>query len=468
MRTRQTCRLLAALAISAAAFPAAAHADSLVYLKGGQVWVANPDNGGARQFTIHQYNWSSPSMADDGTVVAAGGLSRVNSDGSDSDGSSELYRFHGDGNQIGTFTPTYGSRSTPACPAYPPSSVRVSPDGSKIAYGIYGCGAGGYETALWTPAGSTTLNFPNQTVGQQDHWDPIWINNSRFTVSHAGLPTIGGDHWGEHLVTDGDNEGAGWLEGAMDDRSAEAVISRDGKEAVVFFNDAASAGGTPSNLDMWVYYNASMPADFNAGWPDPADSCKFSLDASKVHDIYNLSPSLSPDGSKVLFGDGEGVKVLSLGDVASDCAGAGTSPALLVPGGSQPFYAKGNVQAGAANPRQPDPAVPPTTSGGTTTTTTTPAATTPAATSTGTVLKLLAKFSFKPKKAHARKKVTFDARKSTGKIVSYSWKFGDGKKAKGKKVKHKFKKRGRYTVALTVRDAAGHKATIKHKVKVVR
>ena len=87
------------------------------------------------------------------------------------------------------------------------------------------------------------------------------------------------------------------------------------------------------------------------------------------------------------------------------------------------------------------------------------------------MLHLLARFSFKPRKPHAHKKVTFDARKSKeagGKIASYSWKFGDGAKAKGRKVKHKFKKRGRYTVALTVRDAAGHKATVKHKVKVAR
>jgi chitodextrinase len=251
----------------------------------------------------------------------------------------------------------------------------------------------------------------------------------------------------------------------MDDRSAEAVISRDGKESAVFFNDAAGwSDGKPRNVDLWVYSNAAMPADFSAGWPDPAASCKFPLDASKLSDIHNLSPSLSPDGSKVLWGDSEGVKLMSLGDVAGGCAGAG-SPVTLVPGGSQPFYAKGNVQPGAANPRQPDPTPPAggaTPSGGGT----------PTTTSTGAVvLHLLARFSFKPKQPHAHKKVTFDARKSKetgGHIVSYRWKFGDGTKAKGRKVKHAFKRRGRYTVALTVRDDAGHKATVKHKVKVVR
>jgi hypothetical protein len=467
MRTRQTRRLLAALVVGAAAFPAAAHADSLVYLKAGQIWVANADAGGARQFTVHAYNWSSPSMADDGTVVAAGGLSRVNPDGSDSDGSSELYRFQGNGNQIGTFTPTYGSYSTPACPTYPPSSVRVSPDGTKIAYGILQC-ATSEETALWTPAGSTGLSFPNQNSGQgrTDFWDPIWIDSTHFTFSHAG-PPVAGAHWGEQVTTS--FSGQGWTEGAKDDRAAEAVISRDGKESAVFFNDAAGyLDGKPRNVDLWVYYNAAMPPDFSAGWPDPAAGCRFTIDATKISDIDNLSPSLSPDGTKVLFGDDDGVKLKSLGDVAAGCDGAG--PAVtIVPGGSQPFYAKGNVQPGAASPRQPDPTPPASggtpgggtpTGGGTTTTT-----------STGAVLHLLARFSFKPKKPHAHKAVTFDARKSHetgGQIVSYGWKFGDGKKGKGRKVKHRFKQRGRYTVTLTVRDAAGHKATTKHKVKVVR
>src|SRR3954447_16903609 len=242
-------RLAIAAAIAAAAvFPAAASADSVVYMKGGQVWIANPDGSGARQFTVHPFNWPSPAEADDGTIVAAAGLQRTNPDGSDSSGSSEIYRFQPDGNQIGTFTPTYGSYSTPSCPASPPSRVRVSPDGSKIAYGIYGCGAGGYQTALWTPAGSTTLNFPNQTIGQQDFWNPIWIDSSRFMISHSGPPVFGA-HWGEHATSDSDNVGGGWTEPTENDSAADAVTSRDGTTAVVFFNDGSSyTDGNPRNV----------------------------------------------------------------------------------------------------------------------------------------------------------------------------------------------------------------------------
>ena len=324
-------------------------ADSVVYLKDGNVWIANADGSGARQFTQYAYGWSSPSEDDSGNVVAAGGQARVNPDGSDADAGSEIYRFQGDGNQIGSATPTYGSHSTPACPAYPPSSVRVSPDGTKIAYGIYGCGAGGYETALWTPTGSTTLNFPNQTVGQQDFWNPSWINNSRFTISHAGPPVFGA-HWGEHLVTDADNAGQGWSESDMTDDAAEAVISRDGTVAAVFYNDAASyTDGMPRSVALWVYYAPSMPSDFSGSWPQPAQ-CTFTLDATRFSDINNLSPSLSPDGTKVMFGDDAGVELKSLGDVSSHCDGA-SSVITLLPGGSQPFYAKGNLQPADPNAR---------------------------------------------------------------------------------------------------------------------
>jgi hypothetical protein len=103
-----------------------------------------------------------------------------------------------------------------------------------------------------------------------------------------------------------------------------------------------------------VYSNPSMPPDFSGDFGSPV--CNVALDASQISDVLRLSPSLSPDGSKVLWADNRGVEIASLANLA-DCASI--TPQLLIPGGSQPFYAKGNEQAGAANPIQPGASTPP-------------------------------------------------------------------------------------------------------------
>ena len=185
----------------AAAGPASA--DSVVYLKDANVWIANADGSGARQFTQYAYNWAWPSEDDSGNVVAVGGLARNNPDGSDSSGSSEVYRFQPDGNEIGGAMPTWGSYSTPSCPTYGPRDVRVSPDGSKVAYSEFICGSEG--TALWTPSDSTSLNFPNQSVGQQDYGQPAWIDSTHFVATHVG-PTFGNaGQWFVHNVATATN-----------------------------------------------------------------------------------------------------------------------------------------------------------------------------------------------------------------------------------------------------------------------
>src|SRR3954452_1672186 len=122
-------RLLLAFLLALLAFPALASADSIVYLKDGQVWIANADGSGGRQFTAAANSWAWPSEADDGTVVVAGGPAHDAS----GFGSSDLYRFKGDGTQIGGPIPTPGTYSTASCPEPPPTSVRVSFDASKIA-----------------------------------------------------------------------------------------------------------------------------------------------------------------------------------------------------------------------------------------------------------------------------------------------------------------------------------------------
>src|SRR5690242_17637832 len=206
MPTRHIRLLLACLFLIAAALPAAARADSIVFIKGGEVWVGDSglSAGSTRQFTIRQDGWRWPSMADDGTVVAAGGPARPWSDGSSDTGSSRIYSFSGDGNQIGTYTPTPATHATADCPSTAPTSMRVSPDATKIAYSINHCQS--VTTTFWTRAGSTGLDFPHQTEGLLNLRDPIWINNSYFATSAVNAPgSVGTVHWSQHLVTNDDS-----------------------------------------------------------------------------------------------------------------------------------------------------------------------------------------------------------------------------------------------------------------------
>src|SRR5438034_3280488 len=124
---------------AAALAPAAAQADSLVFIKGGEVWLSRADGSGARPVTSAPNHWAWPSEADDGAIAVAGGAARVNPGGTDSDGSSEIYRLSQAGAQLAPPVNTPGSNSSPACPTYPPSSVRISPDGTRVAYDAFHC-----------------------------------------------------------------------------------------------------------------------------------------------------------------------------------------------------------------------------------------------------------------------------------------------------------------------------------------
>jgi PKD repeat protein len=67
--------------------------------------------------------------------------------------------------------------------------------------------------------------------------------------------------------------------------------------------------------------------------------------------------------------------------------------------------------------------------------------------------------------------ITFSAAESLdpdGEITSYAWEFGDGGKASGQTVTHKFAEPGLYTVRLAVRDDSGHESGLAFDEGVVR
>jgi hypothetical protein len=69
--------LLAALAaaLASALFVPAARADSLVYMKGGNVWISHSDGSSPRQVTGGPNTWSWPTETTPGTSLWRAGRS---------------------------------------------------------------------------------------------------------------------------------------------------------------------------------------------------------------------------------------------------------------------------------------------------------------------------------------------------------------------------------------------------------
>ena len=101
-----------------AASPAAA--DSILFVRDGNVWISTPDGTTERPLTAGG-GFASPSMADDGTIVALRG--------------SALVRLRPDGAAVGAPIAAVGGNWIVAKGPY---DARVSPDGLKVAYWFTG------------------------------------------------------------------------------------------------------------------------------------------------------------------------------------------------------------------------------------------------------------------------------------------------------------------------------------------
>src|SRR5215475_8531672 len=144
----------AAVALPIAAAPASA--DTLVYVKNGGVYIAQPDGTKARAITTSANNWAWPSETDAGIIAVAGGQPRT--DGTfDPSGSDEIYEFSQQGAQVAGPVPTEGSYSTVSDPEYV-SHFRVAPDNSNVAWTDISGSVGDRLTAWRNPNGSGTFS----------------------------------------------------------------------------------------------------------------------------------------------------------------------------------------------------------------------------------------------------------------------------------------------------------------------
>jgi hypothetical protein len=346
--------LALAAALTALALPAAAHADSIVFIKDANVWLTSPD--GAKQYPVtFDGGYSSPSQSDDGTIAALHGKQIVRMDRS-----GRLLNAPIDG--MGSSPPIDGDTTF-----YGPYEPRISPDGRRIAYWFgqysqyydYGC-----YCYLWDTTSRSTWtwvdHFTDPTTESSytsDAEQPEWITNDRLLVTHDFF--MNGWTWKLDTAHAGDGDAAQFWFGLRDNdgyafQFGDAALSRSGTKLAM-----TDAGDANTNTRLWLA-SVSGPAwvgdppydnDYlgNSAVPQPQLKCSKELGV-----VWN--PTWSPDSQSLAFSVPDGIHVYQVPD-GIDCAAV--TDRLLIPGGSEPAFGPADVDMSQApSPPGAAPAAP--------------------------------------------------------------------------------------------------------------
>ena len=301
--------LLAAAALLL--LPAAAHADSIVFVKDANVWVASPDGTGQRQLTrdgTADHPYRSPSQADDGTVAA----SYLDS----------IRLIRRDGSLIRELDPPSLVNSVSHAMDGTPVDVALSPDGKTIAYTFVSascpvgasCGARA-ATGYVTSAGAAL-------PGNLYLSNPSWVGNSRTLVFGGYLSQVNTHDLGAA-------EDVHWFDDYEIVGQADATDLGDGELSVQGDKLALVRSYGGDTHITWYTTNGSAL---------PTPQCA----TGKLEGLYG--PTWAPDGQSLAWGEPDGVWVKPS---ALDCT---VQPSLVIPGGTEPDWGPAGVGA-AAKPR---------------------------------------------------------------------------------------------------------------------
>lgn len=338
---RSACALAALLVVPLAA-PATSTADSIVYLKTGNVWLTTPDGTHQRQVT-HGGGWDSPSQADDGTILAAKGQT--------------LVRMNRSGRVLGTpVTAVGGAMNTipgESFKLFGPFDAEISPDGRQIAYWATAYNASSTGEIISTDWRDVSIVVPSdrtEPLAREDYMTsvrtPSWITNDRVLVAGSGVVNFSFQSWqpgrsGDYLQ---------WWFRNVYAIEYDSELSPDGRKLV----SVAKTNGLSSPEDTLHFFTVPGAAwtegPYPATWEDDAvRPPEGELRCEAVRDSIVRSPSWSPASDAVAYEDGDGLWVADTGDYSRSCEGM--REALIVPGGSDPDW--GPADVGSAS--TPDP-----------------------------------------------------------------------------------------------------------------
>ena len=281
--------LVAVLLATAAAIAPPALADSIVYEKGGNVWLASPDGSGQRQLTTTG-GYGRPSQADDGTIVATK--------------DAVLHRLSRSGrllNQAGD--DDYGGKIF----------TDFSPDGALVSYGFFANGpilTGPYAAV----SHSSRLTEKEEIDGPlKGYLNPSWLDSSRILLFPQSL-IVDVQIWP--------------IPGDMQDWFADPDFDLGGGDvdrAMTRFA-AAADGGT----SIVLYRLPAPPPAF------PERRCQVT---GPVGTFFR--PTWSPDGRTLAWQEDDGIHTLRID--LDTCQGQSS---LVIPGGKHPDW--GPAAAGPA------------------------------------------------------------------------------------------------------------------------
>jgi hypothetical protein len=304
--------LLAAAALLL--IPAAAQANSIVFVKDANVWVASPDGSNQRQLTrdgTADQPYRSPSQADDGTVAA----SYLDS----------IRLIRRNGTLLRELDPPALTNSVSHAMDGTPVDVAISPDGSKIAYTFTSascpvgasCGARaatGYVTA-------TGDSLPGNLYLS----NPSWVGNSRTLVFGGYLHQVNTHdlgaaedvHWFDDYEVVGQPDATDLGDGELSAQGDKLALVR--------------SYGSDTHITWYTTDGAALPT------PQCA--------TGRLEGLHG--PTWAPDGQSLAWGEPDGVWVKPS---ALDCT---VQPSLAIPGASEPDWGPAAVGAagGPAKPR---------------------------------------------------------------------------------------------------------------------
>lgn len=311
-----------AAAGAACALPAAASADSLTYIKDHNVWVSDVTGADAHQVTTDgtaSAPYDSPSQDDNGVIAATRSYA--------------IWRFTQGGRRLSRFVPSNLKDSTGHSTSGSPAWIALSPDGTKVAYGMTShscdltidCGVRA-TIGVASADGSKAYDTPGLFGAY-----PSWITNDRL-LFHGGylyqnqVWNLGSADKPWNWFDDQDQAGAGTSTDLED-----GEVSADGRRFI------ERRGYGDSSTIIWYDVTGDIRSGPNPG--QPTALC-ITSESGGLEDS-----TISADGDFAAWREPDGIWAkTNLGSCDSP------PPALIVAGGSDPDWSP------AANaPKADDP-----------------------------------------------------------------------------------------------------------------